>query len=127
MDRLRLKNESGFSLIELFGVVGVIGILATVAIPQFSAYKKQVYEVVLKSDLRNAANAQEAYFAETFAYKSGSLVTGTLEGYNKSNDITAMTATVGTNTFLLAATHVNCTGITWTYSSATKVITGPAC
>lgn len=127
MDRLRLRAEAGFTLIELLVVVAIIGILAAIAIPQFAAYRKRGYEAALKSDLRNAATAQEAYFAQTMTYKPGSLVSGTPPGYNKSADITTMTAQVGTNTFLLTATHSNCAGINWTYSSVTGVVTGAAC
>jgi len=54
VDKLRLRNESGFTLIELLVVVAIIGILAAIAIPQFSAYRKRGYEAQVKSDLRNA-------------------------------------------------------------------------
>jgi prepilin-type N-terminal cleavage/methylation domain-containing protein len=63
MDRLRLRSESGFTLIELLVVVAIIGILAAIAIPQFAAYRRRGYEAQVKSDLRNAATAMEAYFA----------------------------------------------------------------
>src|SRR3990170_4148796 len=71
MDRLRLRSESGFTLIELLVVVAIIGILAAIAIPQFAAYRRRGYEAQVKSDLRNAATAQEAYFANAFTYKGG--------------------------------------------------------
>ena len=127
MNRLRLQNESGFTLIELLVVVAIIGILAAIAIPQFAAYRKRGYEAALKSDLRNAATAEEAYFAQYQTYKSGALVSGTPPGYNKTADISAMQATVGANTFQLVATHANCAGITWSYSSATGITTGSTC
>ena len=127
MDRLTLRNQSGFTLIELLVVVAIIGILAAIAIPQFAAYRKRGYEATLKSDLRNAATSEEAYFAQTQTYKSGALVSATPPGYNKSADISGMNAAVGTNTFTLTATHSNCAGITWTFSSVTGVQTGPAC
>lgn len=127
MERLRLRSESGFTLIELLVVVAIIGILAAIAIPQFAAYRKRGYEATLKSDLRNAATSEEAYFAQTQTYKAGALVSGTPAGYNKSADVSGMNAAVGTNTFSLTATHSNCAAITWTFSSVTGLVTGPAC
>lgn len=126
MDRLRLRSQSGFTLIELLVVVAIIGILAAIAIPQFAAYRKRGYEAQVKSDLRNAAVAQEAYFAQTFTYLSGALSSGTPAGFNKSPDVTLGTA-VGTNTFYITATHANCSTNTWTFTSTTGAITGSAC
>jgi type IV pilus assembly protein PilA len=127
MERLRLRGESGFTLIELLVVVAIIGILAAIAIPQFSAYRKRGYEAALKSDLRNAATAEEAYFAQNNSYKSGALVSGTPQGYNKTSTISGMNSAVGANTFVLTATHTNCSGITWTFDNTTGVTTGPSC
>ena len=123
MKRLRLENESGFTLIELLVVVAIIGTLAAIAIPQFSAYRKRGYEAQVKSDLRNAATAEEAYFTQTFTYRSGALSSGVPTGYNQSNQVT-MNATVGTNTFLLTGTHALCTGVNWTFASTTGQIVG---
>ena len=40
-----------------------------IAIPQFAAYRKRGYEAQVKSDLRNAAMSEEAYFAQNTTYK----------------------------------------------------------
>ena len=45
-------------------MVVIIGILAASAIPKFANTKEKVYVASLKSDLRNLAVAQEAYFAD---------------------------------------------------------------
>ena len=82
MNRLRLQSESGFTLIELLVVVAIIGILAAIAIPQFAAYRKRGHEAQVKSDLRNAAVAQESYFAANSAYKSGALTSSTPPGFS---------------------------------------------
>jgi type IV pilus assembly protein PilA len=125
MNRLRLQNESGFTLIELLVVVAIIGILAAIAIPQFAAYRKRGHEAQVKSDLRNAAVSEEAYFAQNSTYKAGTITTGNPAGFNPTTGVT-VTAAVGTNTFLMTATHVNCTGVSWTFSSISGQIAGAA-
>jgi prepilin-type N-terminal cleavage/methylation domain-containing protein len=128
MNKLRLQNESGFTLIELLVVVAIIGILAAIAIPQFAAYRKRGHEAQVKSDLRNAAVAEEAYFAANSIYKvSSSAFTGsTAPGFNPTAGVT-VTSAAGTNTFLLTATHSNCSGVSWTFSSGNGLIAGGPC
>jgi type IV pilus assembly protein PilA len=126
MHRLRLQSESGFTLIELLVVVAIIGILAAIAIPQFSAYRKRSYEAQVKSDLRNAAVAEEAYFTQKFVYQGGALNTGTPLGYNKSQNVT-MTAQVFSDTFILTGSHALCTGVNWTYTSVGGVVSNTTC
>jgi type IV pilus assembly protein PilA len=126
MKRSHLQNESGFTLIELLVVVAIIGILAAIAIPQFAAYRKRGHEAQVKSDLRNAAVAQEAYFAANSTYKAGTMTSGTPAGFNATTGVTVV-STIGTNTFQLTAQHTNCSTNTWTFSSSTGQITGSAC
>jgi len=63
-----MKKDAGFTLIELMIVIAIIGILAAIAIPQFSAYRKRSYNASAESDLRNAATAQEAYYVDFSTY-----------------------------------------------------------
>lgn len=60
----------GFTLLELLVVVAIVGILSAIAIPQYAAYRQRAYDVQARSDLRSAANGQEALFASTGAYAS---------------------------------------------------------
>jgi len=120
MNRLRLRAEGGFTLIELLVVIAIIGILAAIAIPQFATYRKRGYGSQVKSDIRNVATAQEAYFvnANTYLNSSGAI---TIPGYNSSADVTVVAAGTET-TFLLTATHSKCqSGDKWTFLSSSGI------
>ena len=66
--KLRPNNEKGFTLIELMIVVAIIGILAAIAIPQFSAYRERAYVASMKADCNAVRTAEEAYFADNDTY-----------------------------------------------------------
>jgi len=127
MKKLRLQSESGFTLIELLVVVAIIGILAAIAIPQFAAYRKRGHEAQVKSDLRNAAVSQEAYFAANSTYYSGALSQGVPPGFNRTTGVSIGATVTGNGTYTISASHSNCTGVTWTFSSVNGSISGPAC
>ncbi len=63
-------NRAGFTLIELLIAVVVLGILASIAMPSFKSTKGKAYAATLRTDLRNLATAEEAYFYETGMYGS---------------------------------------------------------
>ena len=65
------RNQKGFTLIELLIVVVIIGILAAIAIPKFANTKEKAYLASMKSDLRNLATAEEAYFSDYQVYLGG--------------------------------------------------------
>lgn len=63
-----MRKENGFTLIELLIVVVIIGILAAIAIPQFTNTKQKAFDAAAQSDIRNMMTAQEAYFFSEQAY-----------------------------------------------------------
>ena len=65
---LKRRSNKGFTLIELLIVVAIIGILAAIAIPQFSAYRVKAFNSSAESDLRNLKTALEASFTDTQSY-----------------------------------------------------------
>jgi type IV pilus assembly protein PilA len=77
-----VAQKRGFTLIELLIVVVIIGILAAIAIPKFQNTKGKANAASLKSDLRNLATAQEAYYYDTESYTSviGNLLFATSPG-----------------------------------------------
>ena len=64
------SRDGGFTLIELLIVVVIIGILAAIAIPKFSAVRERAYVAALKADLRNLASLQEVYYNGTFSFST---------------------------------------------------------
>jgi len=98
---MMMRNEKGFTLIELLVVVAIIGILAAIAIPQFSEYRKQGFNARASSDLRNLATAEEAYFAANAVYANDPL---TLTGFKKSPGV-SITVAPGSVSFTANASH----------------------
>ena len=63
-------KRHGFTLIELLIVVVIIGILAAIAIPKFTATRQRAFVSSLKADLRNLASLQELYHNSNFTYST---------------------------------------------------------
>jgi len=62
------KGEKGFTLVELMIVVAIIGILAAIAIPQFTKYRSRAQNSAALSDARNLSTDLEGHYAEWMMY-----------------------------------------------------------
>lgn len=65
-----MNAKQGFSLIELLVVLVIIGILAAIAVPQFTKAREKAYYAAMKADIRNLAAQQELYYATEYSYTS---------------------------------------------------------
>jgi len=63
-----LKKQVGFTLIELLVSIGIISILAAIAISQYQSYRVRAYDTAAKSDLKNAMTALENYYLDNAIY-----------------------------------------------------------
>jgi type IV pilus assembly protein PilA len=126
MHRPMMKNSStqdeGFTLIELLVVIIIIGILAAIAIPVFLNQRQKGYDAGVKSDLRNAATAEETYLTD---YGVHTKVVANLPGfkYSSASDYSGGTQSIvilldggaGNIGYCMAGTSAS--GTTWLYNS----------
>lgn len=63
-----VQGEHGFSLIELLVVVGVLGVLAAITVPQLIASLDRSRQKRTLADMRNIANANERFFVDNAQY-----------------------------------------------------------
>jgi type IV pilus assembly protein PilA len=118
LTKLQKRDERGFTLIELMIVIAIIGILAAIAIPQFSAYRMRSYNAAAQADLRNAATAQEAYYVDFSGYVAdpvANLVGQTYGLYMSSN--VNLSGTGGSNAYTMTSFN--------TKGNKTYSLTGP--
>jgi type IV pilus assembly protein PilA len=62
------RNTHGFTLLELLVVTSIIGILASIAIPQYASYRARGFDSIVEAQVRHVATGEEAYFAGNSQY-----------------------------------------------------------
>jgi len=68
---MRRPNRDGFTLIELMIVVAIIGIMASIAIPQFANMVAKAQEGVTKGNLGTLRSAMSIYYSDNEGLKPG--------------------------------------------------------
>ena len=73
---MKKVNAAGFSLVELMVVVAIIGILASVAIPNFNRFQRRARAAEGKTVLSGIYNAEKSFLGEWEGYSDSLMAVG---------------------------------------------------
>ena len=65
-----MQDNKGFTLIELLIVVVIVGILATIVMPQFDKVRERAFNATVLSDIRTTIVEVERYVILKYAFPS---------------------------------------------------------
>ena len=123
-----IRGAGGFTLIELLIIIAILGILAVIAIPQMAAYRRRSIDSQVRYDVKNAAIAQEAYFADMKTYAGNITDLSGSRGFRQSANVNIV-ASGTSGGFVVTATAISgcssSTGTWWVDSSGGQIAGTP--
>jgi prepilin-type N-terminal cleavage/methylation domain-containing protein len=113
-----LADEHGFTLIELLVALAIIGILVAIAIPQYTAYRRNGIDTQMKSDVKNAAMAMESYYGVRYVYPTTAVEIAPF-GFQPTQGVALVINLTTPTTYTVVASKPSGTKPTFTYDSVT--------
>jgi len=120
------KNAKGFTLIELLTSIAIIGVLAAVAIQQYSLYKIRGYDAHSKQALHDINLLCNAYWTENYISDECDLAKSKEYGFVQHSDVVATLPSSPLDTFCASAKH-NSSPNTYSIDSAALISLGGNC